>query len=581
MGIELSSRNTKGVFMLKQKLRKKKLLSVFLAVIMTVALLPVSTVSAAGNTMTFGDFVKAVQDGNGTFNGNGVVVKWEPDESVDIIHRVQEPNAQYQMFGDIGNINISNVNFEYVPADIPNHSDGWSGLNKDWTKEQIRNAEFQFLNSGNVTLTNCTFEKIIVSPYGQQTARPNDANRTVSITGCAFNNVYDAYAVKDIYPATATISGNTFDNCSGAIYFEGNIERKEIAITGNTFNNIDQYASFLKTNYRGVIQFSAACVLSDATKLTISQNEITDNCVKDENHTTNLPIIRQICNLGAVTIDGWTPGEAFSVKIDGGKNVTLPDMPSGTVDGVTYTFKGWAPSGKYTDVTDISNADAFLPAKSVAGGGFHYAVWEAKCTVTYTDGVENEEVFADQVTENIPLGTATPEFNGTPKRDGYVFTGWTPEVAETVTANVVYTAVWSEDANGNGEADDNEKKYTVTYTDGVENEEIFADQVTENILSGTATPEFNGTPKRDGYEFTGWTPEVAETVTGDAVYTAEWKKLASSEDSSKPTDENNGGTNAPETGDNSNMTLWFALLFVSGTGLFGVTVYNRKKKYSK
>ena len=154
-------------------------------------------------------------------------------------------------------------------------------------------------------------------------------------------------------------------------------------------------------------------------------------------------------------------------------------------------------------------------------------------------------------------------------------------MAETVTASAVYTAVWSEDANGNGEADDNEKKYTVTYTDGVENEEIFADQVTENILSGTETPEFNGTPKRDGYEFTGWTPEVAETVTGDAVYTAEWKKLVSSENPSKPTDENNGGTNAPETGDNSNMALWFALLFVSGTGLFGVTVYNRKKKYSK
>ena len=567
--------------MLKQKLRKKKLLSVFLAVIMTVALLPVSTVSAAGNTMTFGDFVKAVQDGNGTFNGNGVVVKWVPDEKADIIHRVQEPNAQYQMFDSLENINISNVNFEYVPADIPNHSDGWSGLNKDWTKEQIRNAEFQFLNSGNVTLTNCTFEKIIVSPYGQQNNRPNDANRTVSITGCAFNNVYDAYAVKDIYPATATISGNTFDNCSGAIYFEGNITRKEIAITGNTFNNIDQNASFLKTNYRGVIQFSAACVLSDATKLTISQNEITGNYVKDENHKTNLPVIRQICDMGAVTVDGWTPGEAFSVKIDSGKNVTLPDMPSGTVNGVTYTFKGWAPSAKYTDVTDISNADSFLSAGSDAGSGFYYAVWEAKCTVTYTDGVENEEIFADQVTENIPVGTATPEFNGTPKRDGYVFTGWTPEVAETVTASAVYTAVWSEDANGNGVADDNEKKYTVTYTDGVENEEIFADQVTENILSGTATPEFNGTPKRDGYEFTGWTPEVAKTVTGDAVYTAEWKKLVSSDNPSKPTDENNGGTNAPETGDNSNMALWFALLFVSGTGLFGVTVYNRKKKYGK
>lgn len=37
-------------------------------------------------------------------------------------------------------------------------------------------------------------------------------------------------------------------------------------------------------------------------------------------------------------------------------------------------------------------------------------------------------------------------------------------------------------------------------------------------------------------------------------------------------------TQSPQTGDNSNMALWFALLFVSGTGLFGATAYNRKKK---
>ena len=47
------------------------------------------------------------------------------------------------------------------------------------------------------------------------------------------------------------------------------------------------------------------------------------------------------------------------------------------------------------------------------------------------------------------------------------------------------------------------------------------------------------------------------------------------------TDPDKGDTNVPETGDSSNMTLWIALLFVSGTGLFGATAYSRKKKYSK
>ena len=65
-------------------------------------------------------------------------------------------------------------------------------------------------------------------------------------------------------------------------------------------------------------------------------------------------------------------------------------------------------------------------------------------------------------------------------------------------------------------------KYTVTYTDGVDTEEVFADQVYDNLLSGTATPAFNGTPTRDGYVFAGWEPEVAEKVTENATYAAQW-----------------------------------------------------------
>ena len=57
-------------------------------------------------------------------------------------------------------------------------------------------------------------------------------------------------------------------------------------------------------------------------------------------------------------------------------------------------------------------------------------------------------------------GTATPAFNGTPTRTGYIFGGWDPEVAETVTGNAIYTATWKVDANGNGIADDLEDKFT-------------------------------------------------------------------------------------------------------------------------
>lgn len=65
-------------------------------------------------------------------------------------------------------------------------------------------------------------------------------------------------------------------------------------------------------------------------------------------------------------------------------------------------------------------------------------------------------------------------------------------------------------------------EYTVTYTDGV-NGTAFADQ-TYTVKDGEATPAFDGTPTREGYVFLGWEPEVAETVTGNATYTAKWEE---------------------------------------------------------
>lgn len=67
-------------------------------------------------------------------------------------------------------------------------------------------------------------------------------------------------------------------------------------------------------------------------------------------------------------------------------------------------------------------------------------------------------------------------------------------------------------------------RYTVTYTDGVAEAELFADRITA-VYAGGATPAFGGTPERAGYLFTGWSPAVAETVTGDATYTAQWEAV--------------------------------------------------------
>lgn len=97
----------------------------------------------------------------------------------------------------------------------------------------------------------------------------------------------------------------------------------------------------------------------------------------------------------------------------------------------------------------IQNDEKIVPVTLIWVGGS----WQLKTqgrvhvtevyTVTYTDGVENEEVFADQVYSDLRKDSATPAFNGTPTRTGYTFAGWEPEVAETVTETVTYAAKWT------------------------------------------------------------------------------------------------------------------------------------------
>ena len=96
---------------------------------------------------------------------------------------------------------------------------------------------------------------------------------------------------------------------------------------------------------------------------------------------------------------------------------------------------------------------------------------------------------------------------------------------------------------------------------------------------------------RNNYTFIGWNtqadgkgtaykPGDSFTLTDkDTVLYAQWSKNSGSagtgtNGTAKPID-------SPETGDNSNLALWFALLFVSGGAAIGTTVVSRKKKYNR
>ena len=265
--------------------------------------------------------------------------------------------------------------------------------------------------------------------------------------------------------------------------------------------------------------------------------------------------------------DGAANGAAFAEQ----KHPDLlPGTPTPAWEGVTdkpywegHVFIRWEPTVAPTvtgDVTYVAQWKDDRNSNSVPDDE------ETKYTVTYTDGVEGEEVFKDQVYEGLLSGEATPKFDGRePARKGYIFAGWKPAVADTVTGDVTYVAQWKDDRDSNGVPDDEETKYTVTYTDGVENEEIFKDQVYEGLLSGEATPKFEGKePTRKGYVFAGWKLAVADTVTGNATYVAQWKKL-----------------DAAQTGDTMNLTVWYCLLGAAGVCFVAAFVLAKKKQSDK
>lgn len=222
------------------------------------------------SSMTIKEFEAAVVAEGGTYDGNGVTITWSPSSGCfygQSVHnclfgdgkskspdgntpdRIQSSYAQYQLFEDLGDVSISNVNFVCVQPEsaiILCKNSGWQGTLDPATVKIM--AEIQCKNTGNTSFTNCTFNNVTISPYGS-----GDGD-TASFESCRFSNV-DKYAIKDIYAQNATVNNCSFNDCNGAIYFEGSTEKGKLSITNNSFSNIAE---------RGMIQFSANGIYSNA-----------------------------------------------------------------------------------------------------------------------------------------------------------------------------------------------------------------------------------------------------------------------------------------------------------------------------
>ncbi len=151
-----------------------------------------------------------------------------------------------------------------------------------------------------------------------------------------------------------------------------------------------------------------------------------------------------------------------------------------------YTFTGW---------------DAEIPAKIPAENKTFTAQWQVnKYKVTFiVDGQTVKEA-------EVEYGAAI-EKPADPQKDTYTFIGWTPEVPATMPAgDQTFTAQFALNP------------YTMTFVLGNGEANIVKTQECGSELTAPADPQ------REGYTFTGWSPEVPATVPeGDKTFTAQWQ----------------------------------------------------------
>ena len=207
---------------------------------------------------------------------------------------------------------------------------------------------------------------------------------------------------------------------------------------------------------------------------------------------------------GSVPVDGNSPYYA-------GTSVTVL-ANTGSLVRSGYTFLGWATSSGASSPTYTVSGSSVSPSSFVMGSAnvVLYAVWQQNLyTVTFSPGTHG--TFSAQVTSNLKYGDATPGAPATPGESGWVFTGWLPGVASTVTGTVTYVAQWQADDPG-------ATSFTVQFVDW--DGTLLKSQTV--VAGGSAVAPAD--PSREGYVFTGWDKSFSN-VQSNLVVTATYSPV--------------------------------------------------------
>ena len=409
--------------------------------------------------------------------------------------------------------------------------------------------------------------------------------------------------------------GISISDTDAAAYLLGGTIQDNKAIDG--YPHVDDAS---ERSYYGNAVYQDGSLYLDGTKANIS-GDIRIGCRFDT--SGGISTNRFVALVGASdTMNDYELTSFESESLDGRVVVAPGTITYGTE---TYSVADAEPylshfTHNHKEIVTNTEYEAETGASSQAKSLVLYGAIQ-KYSVTYTDGIGGAS-FADEVTSDLRRGTPTPAFTGgTPTHSGYTFTGWSPAVAATVTANAVYTAQWvpigggGEDPYGNltvsktvtGKAGDTEQKFTFTVKldraiSGAYGDMTFNNGTAVVTLkhgeSSTATKlpadiHYTVTESdNDGYTVTanGATGVISDGKTAVAAFINTKDSDAPDQPSNpdspvtpnqpgSPDVPNDSGTpdDVPKMGDTMNLGLWISLMELSLAGLFISLVVVKKR----
>ena len=230
---------------------------------------------------------------------------------------------------------------------------------------------------------------------------------------------------------------------------------------------------------------------------------------------------------------------------------------------VDYIFQGWIV--EYADGSTAGPVLGFSIPEGTTGDIILTARWAEISVEQYTvvyngNGHTGGTVPIDNNSPYISESQVTVLGSGTLSRTGYTFLGWATSSGAnaaayvagstfTITDDVVLYAVWEQTTTPT--------YYTVTYEPGAHG--IFTAQTTRNLDYGDPTPVAPEVTGENGWKFTGWSPIPSATVTGNAIYVAQWEQVQGPSPSASP-----GPSPSPSTGPGG---MVFVVRFVDWDGV--------------